>query len=125
MLLKLIKHDAGISVKLHSHLGRQTFATYILSHDVMVENLQQMLGHKGIAMTQRDAKILVQFVHDEFDMIEHQLRNKALIIVFAFLSLCFFNLHKMNGNELRRIKIFYNPLLVSAEFAIFGAITNL
>ena len=89
----------------------------------MVENLQQMLGHKGIAMTQRDAKTLVQFVHDEFDMIEHQLRNKALTIVF--LSLRFFNLHKMKGNELRRIKIFYNPLLVSAEFAIFGAITNL
>ena len=75
--LKTIQQDANITVKLHSHLGRHTFATYMLSHGVKVENLQRMLGHKEIAMTQRYAKTLAQSVHDEFDMIEKQLQEKG------------------------------------------------
>lgn len=75
--LKIIQQDANITVKLHSHLGRHTFATYMLSHGVKVENLQRMLGHKEIAMTQRYAKTLAQSVHDEFDMIEKQLQEKG------------------------------------------------
>lgn len=68
--LKTVGERAGISTSMHSHLARHTFATYMLSNGVKIENLQRMLGHKDIAMTQRYAKTLAQSVHDEFDMIE-------------------------------------------------------
>lgn len=67
--LKEIGEKAEIQTKLHSHLARHTFATYMLSNGVKVENLQRMMGHKDISMTQRYAKTLAQNVHDEFDMI--------------------------------------------------------
>lgn len=75
--LKIIQQDAEISVDIHSHLARHTFATFMLSHGVKVENLQRMLGHKEIAMTQRYAKTLAQSVHEEYDMIEEQLKKKS------------------------------------------------
>lgn len=76
--LKEVGRMAGVQTPLHSHLARHTFATYMLSHGVKVENLQRMMGHKHITMTQRYAKTLAQSVHDEFDMIEKKMKNGKL-----------------------------------------------
>lgn len=74
--LKKIQDKAGITTRLHSHLARHTFATYMLSNGVKLDNLQRMMGHSDVKMTQRYAKTLAQSVHSEFDMIEKKLKKK-------------------------------------------------
>lgn len=72
--LKDVQKKAGIATPLHSHLARHTFATFMLNNGVKVENLQRMMGHTDIKMTQRYAKTLAQSVHSEFDMIAKKLK---------------------------------------------------
>lgn len=68
-LLKAIGSMAGITTKMHTHLARHTFATYMLRNGVKVENLQRMLGHKNIRQTMRYAKVLAESVHKDFDKV--------------------------------------------------------
>lgn len=77
--LKALQTMAGISTRLHSHLARHTFATYMLRNGVKIENVSKMLGHTNITQTQRYAKVLAQSVHDDFDMIAEKLspENKS------------------------------------------------
>lgn len=65
----------GISTRLHSHLARHTFATYMLRHGVKLENVSRMLGHTNIRQTLRYAKVLAEDVHRDFEMIEEQLKR--------------------------------------------------
>lgn len=71
--LKSLGQMAGIKTRLHSHLARHTFATYMLRNGVKIENVSKMLGHTNITQTQRYAKVLAQSVHDDFDMIAEKL----------------------------------------------------
>jgi len=64
--LKDIGIAAGIRTRLHSHLARHTFATYMLRHGVKLENVSRMLGHTNIKQTLRYAKVLAEDVHDDF-----------------------------------------------------------
>lgn len=75
--LKAIQTMAGIKTRLHSHLARHTFATYMLRNGVKIENVSKMLGHTNITQTQRYAKVLAQSVHDDFDMIAAKMTAKA------------------------------------------------
>ena len=74
--LKEIQRMAGITTRLHSHLGRHTFATWMLSNGVKIENVSRMLGHTNITQTQRYAKVIAQSVHDDYDMIRAKLGYK-------------------------------------------------
>ena len=74
--LKLLGQVAGISTKLHTHLARHTFATYMLRNGAKIENVSRMLGHTNITQTQRYAKVLAQSVHEDFDMISKKLKKK-------------------------------------------------
>lgn len=74
--LKALGLMAGIKTRLHSHLARHTFATYMLRNGVKIENVSKMLGHTNITQTQRYAKVLAQSVHDDFDMIAEKLGGK-------------------------------------------------
>lgn len=71
--LKELQKMAGIKTRLHSHLARHTFATFMLRNGVKIENVSRMLGHTNITQTQRYAKVLAQSVHDDFDMIAEKL----------------------------------------------------
>jgi integrase len=73
--LKTFGNVIGIE-RLHSHLARHTFATYMLSIDVKIQNVMRMLGHKKIQQTMRYAKVLAKDVHDEYGMIAEKLKNK-------------------------------------------------
>jgi integrase len=73
--LKTFDNVIGIE-RLHSHLARHTFATYMLSNDVKIQNVMRMLGHKKIQQTMRYAKVLAKDVHDEYGMIAEKLKNK-------------------------------------------------
>lgn len=62
---------------LHSHLARHTFATYMLSNDVKLQNVMRMLGQKRIEQTMRYAKVLAKDVHEDFGMIADKLKKKG------------------------------------------------
>ena len=74
--LKAIMVMAGIKTRLHSHLARHTFATYMLRNGVKIENVSKMLGHTNITQTQRYAKVLAQSVQEDFDMIAEKMKKK-------------------------------------------------
>lgn len=75
-LLKVIGTMADIPTKMHTHLARHTFATYMLRQGVKIENLQRMLGHKNIRQTMRYAKVLAESVHEDFDMVAAKMNKK-------------------------------------------------
>ena len=75
-LLKLLGDVAGIDTPLHSHLGRHTFATYMLRNGSRIENVSKMLGHKNITQTLRYAKVLAESVHEDYDKVANKLKNK-------------------------------------------------
>ena len=76
-MLKAVGMVIGVA-KLHSHMARHTFATYMLSQGVKIENVSRMLGHTNIMQTQRYAKVLAESVHDDFDMIERRLKTDKI-----------------------------------------------
>lgn len=73
--LKIIGEVAGIKTKMHSHLARHTFATYMLSNGVKLQNVSKMLGHTNVVQTQRYAKTLAKDVHDDFSMIADKMKK--------------------------------------------------
>jgi integrase len=74
--LKALQMMTGIKTKLHSHLARHTFATFMLDHDVPIEHVSKMLGHTNITQTQRYAKVLAQSVKDDYDMMVEKMGRK-------------------------------------------------
>lgn len=74
-LLKAIGMVIGIE-RLHSHMGRHSFATWMLSNDAKIENVSRMLGHTNIVQTQRYAKVLAKDVYDDFEMVAKKLKSK-------------------------------------------------
>ena len=74
-MLKVIGMVIGVE-RLHSHMGRHTFATWMLSNGSKIENVSKMLGHTDIKMTQRYAEVLAKDVYDDFAMVEKKLKKK-------------------------------------------------
>lgn len=67
--LKTIAKVTGITKKLTTHVGRHTFATWMLRNGVPIERVSKMLGHRRITQTQRYAKVLAEDVFAEFDKV--------------------------------------------------------
>ena len=67
--LKTIANVTGITKRLTTHVGRHTFATWMLRNGVPIEHLQKMLGHRKITQTQRYAKLLPMDVYRQFDKV--------------------------------------------------------
>ena len=67
--LKSLGQMAGIKTRLHSHLARHTFATWMLRNGASIENVSKMLGHTNITQTQRYAKVQAQAVYDDFEKV--------------------------------------------------------
>jgi site-specific recombinase XerD len=70
---------AGIKTKLHSHLARHSFATFMLRNEVPIERVGKMLGQKSIRTTQRYAKVIAQDVHEDFDKVAKKLKKSFLL----------------------------------------------
>ena len=75
--LKTLGLACGITIPMHSHLARHTFATFMLRNGVKVENLAKMMWHSNIRQTMRYAKVLAESVHEDFDMIEEKIIKKS------------------------------------------------
>lgn len=71
-LLKTFGSVIGIE-NMHSHLARHTFATYMLSHDVKIQNVMRMLGHKKIEQTMRYAKVLAKDITSDYERVGEDL----------------------------------------------------
>ena len=67
--LKTIANVTGISKRLTTHVGRHTFATWMLRNGVPMEKVSKMMGHRRITQTQRYAKLLAADVIAEFDKV--------------------------------------------------------
>jgi integrase len=67
-MLKAIGMVIGIE-NLHSHMGRHTFATWMLSQGAKIENVSRMLGHTTVKQTERYAKVLATNIFDEYDKV--------------------------------------------------------
>lgn len=67
--LKTIANATGITKKLTTHVGRHTFATWMLRNGVPIEKVSKMLGHRRITQTQRYAKVLAEDVYKEFEKV--------------------------------------------------------
>jgi integrase len=67
--LKVIQQALGFTPKLHSHLARHTFATWMLANGVPLEHVSKMVGHSNIRQTQRYAKVLPKAVYDDFEKV--------------------------------------------------------
>jgi integrase len=76
-LLKVIGTMANIQTKMHTHLARHTFATWMLRNGAKIENVSRMLGHTNIRQTQRYAKVLAESVHEDFDMVASKFENMS------------------------------------------------
>lgn len=74
-MLKAVGQMAGIKTRLHSHLARHSFATYMLSNGVPIEHVSKMVGHTNITQTQRYAKVLAKDVHAHFDRIAEKMKK--------------------------------------------------
>ena len=74
-MLKAIGMVIGIG-RLHSHMARHTFATWMLSNDAKIENVSRMLGHTNITQTQRYARVLAKDVYDDYDRMAKILNDK-------------------------------------------------
>lgn len=70
-LLKTFGAVLGIE-GMHSHLARHTFATYMLSKDVKVQNVMRMLGHRKIEQTMRYAKVLAKDLQSDCEKVAEE-----------------------------------------------------
>jgi integrase len=74
-LLKAIGMVIGIE-RLHSHMGRHTFGTWMLSNGAKIENVSRMMGHTNITQTQRYAKVLAKDVYDDFERVAKKMKKE-------------------------------------------------
>ena len=75
-MLKVIGMIIGVE-RLHSHMGRHSFATWMLSQGVKIENVSRMLGHTSVKQTERYAKVLATDIYDEYDKVAMKLDSDA------------------------------------------------
>lgn len=72
--LKEIAILCGIKKHLTTHMARHTFATTILlEHDVPIETVSQLLGHKSIRTTQIYAKVSQRKVSQNMKVLKEKL----------------------------------------------------
>lgn len=70
--LKIIGAMIGVP-KLHTHMGRSSFATLMLSKGMRIEYLAKVLGHTSTNQTKRYATILGKDIRDELSDIDKKL----------------------------------------------------
>ena len=75
--LKVIQQALGFTSKLHSHLARHTFATWMLANGVPLEHVSKMVGHTNIRQTQRYAKVMPTAIYNDFDKVSKTFEDKS------------------------------------------------
>ena len=76
--LKAIGMLVGVE-RLHSHMGRHSFATWMLSQGAKIENVSRMLGHTTVKQTERYAKVQAKDIYAEYDKVAAKLDKPLLL----------------------------------------------
>lgn len=76
--LKAIGMLVGVE-RLHSHMGRHSFATWMLSQGAKIENVSRMLGHTTVKQTERYAKVQAKDIYAEYDKVAAKLKKPLLL----------------------------------------------
>lgn len=72
--LKEVAYICEISIELSTHIARHTFATTVcLDHDVPIETVSKMLGHKSIRTTQIYGKVSKKKISNNMNDLERKL----------------------------------------------------
>lgn len=74
--LKRIMTLCGISKPVTFHCARHTFATLALSKGMPIESVSRILGHTNIRTTQVYARITIDKLDRDMDMLAHRLSGK-------------------------------------------------
>ena len=74
-MLKVVGMVIGVE-RLHSHMGRHSFATWMLSHGAKIENVSRMLGHTTVKQTERYAKVQAKDIYAEYDRVALKMNTK-------------------------------------------------
>jgi integrase len=61
--------EAGLNVKLHFHSLRHTFATWLVQRSVSIYEVQKLLGHSSITMTQVYSHLVTEELHSAVEKI--------------------------------------------------------
>ena len=72
--LHLIEAQMKLRKSLTFHIARHSFATLVLSHDVPIEDVARMLGHKDIRVTQIYCKTLKTTVERHSEALASRIR---------------------------------------------------
>ena len=75
--LRIVASMANIHKKMTFHIARHTFATQALAHDIPIDKVARMLGHKEIKTTQIYAKVLKESVAKHADKWINDLASKG------------------------------------------------
>ena len=74
--LHLVQSRACLNKKMTSHVARHTFATWVLAHDVPIENVTRMLGQKDVRTTQVYAKILPTTIQRHAETLNQSIKTR-------------------------------------------------
>ena len=74
--LHLVESRACLNKKMTSHVARHTFATWVLAHDVPIENVTRMLGQKDVRTTQVYAKILPTTIQRHAETLNQSIKSR-------------------------------------------------
>ena len=72
--LHLIETALKLNKPLTFHVARHSFATLALAHDIPIENVSRMLGHKNIRTTQIYAKVLKTTIERHAENLQRAIR---------------------------------------------------
>ncbi len=76
--LKMIQEICAINKKLTCYVSRHSFACLMLSKNISLPILADMMGHKRITQTQHYAKVLQRNVGEQMRKLSNEYKNTPL-----------------------------------------------
>ncbi len=66
-ILQEIENKTGVTLSLHPHKFRHSFATHLLNQGLDLRTIQELMGHSSLSSTQVYTHVSNQKMHDEYE----------------------------------------------------------